>query len=104
MNPRIHAFNSRQCRLQGIKHCFLDFGPGLEGGVALGHECSITNHNSEIWSDNKEVISFQLEGSNLNFFPSMLYFLFSDGDESGSILQNLGEREEKTMKFAVVGN
>ena len=53
MNPRIHAFNSGQCRVQGIKHCFLDFGPGLEGGVSLGHECSITNHNSEIWSYNR---------------------------------------------------
>jgi hypothetical protein len=53
MNPRIHAFNSGKCREQGIKHYFLDFGPGLEGGVALGHECSITNHNSEIWSYNR---------------------------------------------------
>ena len=55
MNPRIHAFNSGKCRVQGIKHCFLDFGPGLEGRVALGHECSITNHNSEIWSYNKKL-------------------------------------------------
>jgi len=26
--------------------------PGLEGGVVLGHVCSITNHKSEIWSYN----------------------------------------------------
>ena len=50
----------------------------------------------------EEVISLQLEGSNLNIFPPLLYLLFYDGDESGSILQTLGERQSKTMKFAFV--
>ena len=50
----------------------------------------------------EEVISLQLEGSNLSIFPPLLYFLFSDGDELGSILQTLGERQAKTMKYVVV--
>ena len=54
-------------------------------------------------TNGEEVISLQLEGSNLSIFPPLLYSLFYDGDELGSILQALSERKEKIMKFVVVG-
>jgi len=50
----------------------------------------------------KEVISLKLEHSKLSIFLPFLYFLFSDGGELGSILQTLGERQEKVMKFAAM--
>lgn len=49
-----------------------------------------------------EMISLNLEGSNLSIFPPLLHFLFSYGDESSFIFQTLGERQAKTMKFVVV--
>lgn len=49
-----------------------------------------------------KVISLQLDGSNLSRFTPLLYFLFYDGDESGSIHQTLGERQAKTMKFVAM--
>ena len=32
----------------------------MEGGVALGHVCSITNHKSEIWSYNCWLLALAL--------------------------------------------
>jgi len=50
----------------------------------------------------EEMISLQLEGSNLSTFTPFFYFLFYDGDDSCSIFQTLGERQAKTVEFVVV--
>lgn len=55
------------------KHYFLNLGPGLEGGVALGHECSITNLKSEIWSYNNYYHRWSLYPQS---HPSRLHLLY----------------------------
>ena len=95
MNPRIHAFNSGKCRVQGIKHCFLDFGPGLEGRVSLGHECSITNHNSEIWSYNNEDMNQEL-----STMMDMVREMYEDGRKSNMLRKQLNSMKEEKQLLA----
>lgn len=53
VDPHVHTFIIGKCRIQGIKHSFLDSGLVMEGRVSLGHNQSIRSTKSGKWCYNK---------------------------------------------------
>jgi len=70
-DPCVHAFIIGKSSVLGIKHCFLDVGPSLEGRVALGHNQSIRSTKSGKWCYNNmdNYFSFHREWNSKKTFP-----------------------------------